>query len=150
MVLTAIVIAIAGLTWRHVVGQAPFGSDVALNLLFDKWKLGPLRIINLMALVVLVIHYGPLLRRFVPRSRFLETLGAASLAVFVAHLGIALLALTYLGAANPARTLWVDVALFAGSFAVLYLVAWITQQIEERSANARARLRGIRVREAGR
>jgi hypothetical protein len=143
MVLTAIVIALVGIAWRHVLGQAPFGGDVTLNLLFDKWKLGPLRIINLLALVVLVIHYAPLLRRFVPRSGFLEMLGAASLAVFVAHLAIALLALTYLGAPSPARPLWVDIALFAGSFAILYLIAYVTQQIDRRSARARTRLQGL-------
>ena len=70
-------------------------------------------------------------------------LGAASLAVFVAHLVIALLALTYLGAPTPGRPLWVDVGLFAGSFAILYLVAYVTQQIDQRSARARTRLQGL-------
>ena len=31
-------------------GQAPFGGDEELNLLFDKWQLGPLRIVNLVVL----------------------------------------------------------------------------------------------------
>ncbi len=48
------------------------GSDLRrrreLNLLFDKWKLGPLRVINLLALMVFVIHYAPLLRRYVRES----------------------------------------------------------------------------------
>src|SRR5512134_1130538 len=140
MVRMAIVIAIAGLAWRHGVGQAPFGGDVALNLLFDKWKLGPLRILNLLALLLLVVHYGPLLRRVMPRFRFLETLGAASLAVFVGHLVVALLALAYLGAASPERPLWIDIALFVGGFAILYLIAWTTQQVERRSAPARGRV----------
>jgi peptidoglycan/LPS O-acetylase OafA/YrhL len=137
MVRVAITIALAGVAWRHGVGQAPFGGDVTLNLLFDKWKLGPLRIINLLALLLLVVHYGPLLRRVMPRFRFLETLGAASLAVFVGHLVVALLALAYLGAASPERPLWIDIALFVGGFAILYLIAWITQQVDRRSAPAR-------------
>ncbi len=141
IVLTALVVALVGFAWRHALGQT-YGGNAELNLLFDKWKLGPLRVINLLALVVLVIHYGPILRRFVPRSRFLEALGAASLAVFVSHLIIALLALTYLGPPSPARPLWIDLVLFFGTYAILYFVAWITLQVERSSAPARDRMRG--------
>jgi surface polysaccharide O-acyltransferase-like enzyme len=98
--------------------------------------------INLLALTVLVIHYAPLLRRYLPRSHFLETLGAASLAVFVAHLVIALVALAFLGSARPERPLWIDVGLFVGSFAILYLVARVTQEIDRRSAAIRKRIGG--------
>ena len=139
--LTALVVALVGFAWRHALGQT-YGGNAELNLLFDKWKLGPLRVINLLALVVLVIHYGPILRRFVPRSRILEALGAASLAVFVSHLVIALLALTYLGPPSPARPLWIDLVLFFGTYATLYFVAWITLQVERSSAPARDRMRG--------
>jgi hypothetical protein len=141
MAATALAIALTGLVWRHAVGQAPFGGDGALNLLFDKWHLGPLRLINLFALMVLVIHYAPLLKRRLPRVRALETLGAASLAVFIAHLLIALVALTYLGAPQPARPLWVDVALFVGAYLVLYAVARVVQALDERQAAARAKAR---------
>jgi hypothetical protein len=140
LVRVAIVIALVGFVWRHGLGQAPFGADLTMNLLFDKWKLGPLRVINLLALLLLVLHYAPLLRRVLPRFRFLETLGAASLAVFVGHLVIALLALAYLGAARPERSLWIDGALFIGSFAILYVIAWITLQVDRRTARARERI----------
>ena len=133
MVHTAIVVA-------PVLRLAPWlGRPTAaspLNLLFDKWKLGPLRVINLLALVVLVIHYGPVSAPLAA-SRFLEALGAASLAVFVRHLVIALLALTYLGPPSPARPLWVDLLCFSGP-AILYLVAWISCR-----STAAARLRAI-------
>jgi len=142
MVHTALAVAVIGIGWRHGLGQAPFGGDVTFNLLFDKWKLGPLRIINLLALMVLVIHYAPLLRRYLPRSHVLETLGAASLAVFVAHLVIALVALAFLGSARPERPLWIDVGLFVGSFAILYLVARVTQEIDRRNAAIRKRIGG--------
>ena len=141
MVATALPIALAGLAWRQGVGQAPFGGDAALNLLFDKWRLGPLRLINLFALMVLVIHYAPLLKRRLPRLRFLETLGAASLPVFIAHLLIALVALTYLGAPEPARPLWIDIALFVGAYLALYAVARVVQALDERQAAARAKAR---------
>jgi hypothetical protein len=140
MVGVALGIAFVGLMWRHSVGQAPFGGDVALNLLFDKWKLGPLRLINLLALLLLVIHYAPLLRRFTPRVRALEMLGSASLAVFLAHLGVALFALALLGAADRSRPVWIDLALFAGGYAVLFAVAWTTLELDRRSAAARARV----------
>ena len=142
MVHAALVIAIVGLTWRHGVGQAPFGGNASLNLLFDKWRLGPLRLLNLFALMILVIHHAPLLKRHVPRMRALETLGSASLSVFITHLVIALVALTYLGAPGPERALWIDVALFAGAYAVLFAVARVARELDERSAAARARARG--------
>ena len=47
--------ALYGLWWRHhgINGQAPFGGDEEMNLLFDKWQLGPLRILNLVVLGIL-------------------------------------------------------------------------------------------------
>jgi len=138
---TALLVAIVGMLWRHAVGQAPFGADVELNLLFDKWRLGPLRLLNLFALMVLTIHYAPLLKRYLPRLRALETLGAASLAVFVAHLVIALVALTFLGMPRPERPLWIDVALFVGGYVILYGVAKTTQFLDRRTADVRARAR---------
>jgi hypothetical protein len=54
-------IALYGVYWRHtgINGQAPFGGDVELNLLFDKWQLGPLRLVNLVALGILAVRFGP-------------------------------------------------------------------------------------------
>ena len=59
----ACALALWGLVWRHygINGQAPFGGDEARNMLFDKWRLGPLRIVNLLALGVVVIRFGPAL-----------------------------------------------------------------------------------------
>lgn len=108
--------------WRHAVGQTPFGTLDALNFMFDKWHLGPLRLINFFALLVLTLHFGPRLRSTL-RCRFLETLGAASLPVFCAHLVIVLVALAVAGDPKSEIPLWVDVALVAGSFTVLYAVA---------------------------
>jgi hypothetical protein len=119
----AALLALTGLVWRHHEGQAPFGADVALNLLFDKWLLGPLRLFNLAALIVLVIRFGPWLKARVLRLRWLETLGAASLPVFCAHLVIVLLVLALLGANPLTHAWWVDAALLAGCFSALYAVA---------------------------
>jgi hypothetical protein len=117
-------IALVCFVWRHAVGLTPFGSLDAFNLMFDKWHLGPLRLINFFALLVLTLHFGPWLRSTL-RCRFLETLGAASLPVFCAHLVIVLLALAVAGDPKSQTPLWVDVVLMGGSFAVLYTVARI-------------------------
>jgi hypothetical protein len=118
-------------SWRHVVGQTPFGTLDALNLMFDKWHLGPLRLINFFALLVLTLHFGPRLRSTL-RCRFLETLGAASLPVFCAHLVIVLLALAVAGDPKSEIPLGVDVALIAGSFALLYTVARVFNPMKPR------------------
>jgi hypothetical protein len=118
-------------SWRHAVGQTPFGTLDALNLMFDKWHLGPLRLINFFALLVLTLQFGPRLRSTL-RCRFLETLGAASLPVFCAHLVIVLLALAVAGDPKSETPLWVDVALIAGSFALLYTVARVFNPMKPR------------------
>ena len=131
-------LALTGFVWRHAVGQAPFLGDAVLNLLFDKWRLGPLRVINLLALLVLAVHFAPWLRTHLPRVRVLETLGAASLPVFCAHLVIALLALTAFGEPKPTRPWSLDVAILAVSFALLYVVAWISERVDRHAARVRA------------
>jgi hypothetical protein len=65
------------------------------GLMLDKWQIGPLRLVNLLAFVVLAYWFRRLIKLFVLREPFL-TLGKASLEVFSAHLvfvfvGLALL-----------------------------------------------------------
>lgn len=138
MLRAAIGVAVVGVLWRHAVGQAPFpgGGPNAegLNLMFDKWQLGPLRLINFLALLVLVLHFGPWLKRHLPRVPALETLGAASLPVFCAHLMLALAALGVFGAAEPGRPVWIDLTILGATFCALYAVAWGSLRIDERAA----------------
>ncbi len=142
MVAVAAAVALTGFVWRHAVGQVPFGNDdPALNLLFDKWRLGPLRIINLFALMILVLHFAPWLRRKLPPLGALQTMGRASLQVFVAHLVIALLLLAWLGEANEERSWLLDALVLGASLLMLYLVAVLVDLAERRSAAARQRLR---------
>lgn len=143
MVRTALVVAIVGFVWRHAVGQTPFPGEPTLNLLFDKWHVGPLRLINFFALLVLVMHYGEALKRL-PRLKALETLGQASLPVFCAHLVIALMALAIYGEPKPSRPVSVDVIILAGAFAVLYAVAWVSGLLDRRAAALGARLKARR------
>lgn len=133
-VLVALALAIALMAWRHLVGQIPFhpeGPYSMFNPWFDKWALGPLRLINLFALMVLAIHYGPRLAARMPRQRWLETLGSASLPVFCAHLVLVLGVLAGLGARYD-RPWGLDLALLAASFAVLYAVARATLWLEKK------------------
>jgi len=126
----ACAIALWGLVWRHhgVNGQAPFGGDVARNLLFDKWQLGPLRIANLVALGIVVIRFGPTVARALPRLRALETLGRASLPAFCAHLVAVLLVLALYGDDQLARPWWGDALLLAVVFGWIYAVARVSQK----------------------
>jgi hypothetical protein len=140
LVALAVALALAGLVWRHVGGQAAFGANVSLNLLFDKWLLGPLRVLDLAALGIVTIRFGPVWARWLPRQRWLETLGAASLPVFCAHLVMVLLVLAVWGNNPFARPWWSDVLMLAGCFAGLYAVAWVTLALDRQSARRAAAL----------
>jgi hypothetical protein len=122
----ALATAAITLVWRHVQGQVPFPGWHAGNLWFDKWHLGPLRLIDFFALLVLTLHFGPALLARIPRWPALEILGAAALPVFCAHLVMVLLVLALFGPARPDRPGWIDIALLAVTFAVLYGVAWLS------------------------
>jgi hypothetical protein len=142
LLVAAAAVALYGLYWRHhgPNGQAPFGANDRLNLLFDKWQLGPLRLLNLVALGVLAVGFGPTLARKLPRLHALEALGSASLPVFCAHLVAVLLVLAFFGGSQTARPWWGDVVLLAAVFAALHAVARTTLWLDARQA-ARRRLK---------
>lgn len=129
-VVPAVLVALTGLVWRHHEGQAPFGADESLNMLFDKWLLGPLRLLDLVALVIVTIRFGPWLKARIPRPRWLETLGGASLPVFCTHLVVVLLVLAFFGANPELHAWWVDALLVSGCFTALYAVAWVSQMLK--------------------
>jgi hypothetical protein len=141
VVALALLFAAVHLVWRHALGQAPFGADTGLNLLYDKWRLGPLRLLDLMALIVLAMHFGPRLAARLPRLSVLELLGRQSLPVFVAHVVLAMLVLASLGSIDPQRPWHIDIALLAACFGVLYIVAHVSESIDRRAAEARERWR---------
>ena len=70
--------------------------------------------------------------RRLPRLRFLETMGAASLPVFCAHIAMALFTLAFFGSTQVVRPWTTDVALLAAAFAGLFLVALGVQAHEQR------------------
>ena len=123
LVHAALGVAVLFFVWRHLTGVEPFAQGDPWNLWFDKWHIGPLRLLDFLALVVLLLHYGGWLTRHLPRIRLLETLGAASLPVFCAHLVIVLVALAVVGESHPGRPPWFDPLMFGLSIAALYVVA---------------------------
>jgi fucose 4-O-acetylase-like acetyltransferase len=105
--------------WRHVDGQVP--ASAALAVLMDKWQLGPLRLLDFGALLVLVVHVRDAIARRAQHSA-LTDLGKASLTVFCAHLVICLSALAIVP--EPGATLhWQDSALLAATLLALYAIA---------------------------
>ncbi len=136
----AVVLFVVGIVWRHKLGQAPFGANEPLNvLLFDKWQLAPARLLNLFVLMVIVLRFGPWLAARMPRLRWLETLGMASLPVFCAHLVVVLLVLSIWGGSATARPVWGDALLIAGCFGVLYGVARISVWMDRKPPKATRR-----------
>ncbi|HZY20295.1 MAG TPA: OpgC domain-containing protein [Ramlibacter sp.] len=128
-VVLAVLLGAIGFTWRHAIGQAPFPASPALNLLFDKWQVGPLRLLNLLVLMVLAIRFGPWLAQRLPRIRALEILGAASLPAFCAHLVAVLVVLGTMG--NRLDRPWTtDLPLVAGALGFMVLVAWLSTRLD--------------------
>ena len=120
-VVTAAIVATVFFVWRHVAGQVPFGADAALNALFDKWYLGPLRLANFAVLALLVVNARPMLAAW-GRDSPIATLGRASLTVFGAHAVICLALLMIVEDAHPHLHLG-DEALLAATLLALYAVA---------------------------
>jgi hypothetical protein len=141
LIAACLVIGIGCMVWRHAVGLAPFGSARELNLLFDKWSLGPLRVLNFLALLVIVVRFGPWLAGRV-RLTWLETLGRASLPVFCAQIVAVLVVLSAIGDKQGGLPLWADTLLLGSILLGLYGVALFSNRLdrEQRLAVAPARL----------
>lgn len=118
----ACAIAAVFFVWRHTAGQVPFGNDAALNSLFDKWHLGPLRLLNFAVLALIAVHGRRVLAEWAEDSP-VATLGRASLVVFSAHLLACLALLTALGGVKHAHLGIADIALVGGTLLTLYGVA---------------------------
>lgn len=142
MVHGALAVTMVGMAWRHAVGQVPFPGMPEFNLLFDKWQLGPLRVISLFALIVLVWHHGPALARRMPTPKLLVTYGQASLPVFVAHVALVLALLATVGEPDADRPWLIDVLLLVGAFAILDGVALLSVTLDEAQARRVARRAG--------
>ena len=64
--------------------------------MFDKWHLGPLRLLNFVVLAIIAVHGRRVLVAWAEHSS-IATLGRASLTVFAAHLLVCLALLATVG-----------------------------------------------------
>jgi hypothetical protein len=118
MVVPAVVVVPILLVLRYAVGN---GIELGnLEVCFDKWHLGAVRLIDFAAVSVLLIRFQSVVKPLVVRP--LVMLGQASLQVFCAHLLFCFLGLTMMGEASRVEG-WEQVALILATFLGLLLTA---------------------------
>jgi len=125
----------------------PHLTQEALGLWLDKWRIGPLRVLNLVAFAVVCYWLRKYLARAVAREPFL-TLGKASLHVFCAHVFFVFVGLALLyGEVEELHGL-AAVLLLATTFLGLILVA--ANEVRKQRANrAQANDKKVRLEGAG-
>jgi hypothetical protein len=106
---------------RHV-WLGPNLTEQSLGLLLDKWQIGPLRVINIAAFMILFYWLRKYVRVVVAREPFL-TLGKASLQVFCAHLFFVFAGLALLYGDIEQLHGMVAVGLLVVTFVGLFLIA---------------------------
>ncbi|MDE2305297.1 MAG: OpgC domain-containing protein [Gammaproteobacteria bacterium] len=128
----ALVVVAAGLLCRHRFGLQP---AMLPNFAFwtDKWRLGPLRLANSIAWAIFLWSWSPR-----PGRRWLAPtalLGRNSLAVFAAHIPLAIAATTllHLYAPGPAAALALGLGVIAG----MYVFAWLLERRDDAGRSAR-------------
>ena len=100
----------------------PHLTEQALGLLLDKWQIGPLRVLNIAAFLILFYWLRKYVKVVVAREPFL-TLGKASLQVFCAHLLFVFGGLALLYGEMEQLTGITAILLLAVTFISLFLVA---------------------------
>ncbi|WP_238539700.1 OpgC domain-containing protein [Corallococcus macrosporus] len=117
----ALVVSVALLLLRYQVGI--FNIDFGVyGALIDKWTLAPVRLVNFLAMALLVSWFSPKVFRWL-RPRVLEALGRASLPVFSVHLVLCLLSLALLNENEDPLADWEELAVLVATFSVMLLVA---------------------------
>lgn len=99
----------------------------AWQVLFDKWRLAPMHLVDFAAVTVLLIRFRRLVRPLALRPFVL--LGQASLQVFCAHFLFCFLGLGLMGSADRMFG-WGQFALIVGTFAALLFVAKVCAKPE--------------------
>ena len=113
-------------------------TQQALGMLLDKWQIGPLRVVNLLAFAIAFYW----LRKYVLRAVAVEpflTLGKASLHVYCAHLFFVFAGLALLYGEMEQLQGVTAVILVAVTFVVLILVAWKEARKQRRNREAKMR-----------
>jgi hypothetical protein len=100
----------------------PHLNEQAMGLLLDKWQIGPLRVLNIAAFLIVFYWLRKYVKIAVAREPFL-TLGKASLQVFCAHLLFVFGGLALLYGEMEQLTGITAILLLAVTFVSLFLVA---------------------------
>lgn len=106
----------------------------AWSVLFDKWHLGAVRLIDFAAIAALLIRFQSVVKPLAVRP--LVLMGQASLQVFCAHFIFCFLGLGLMGGAERIFG-WLQFALIIGTFAALLLVAKVFARPEINGAQSR-------------
>jgi hypothetical protein len=115
----------AGYILRYEISH---GLQLGLaEFLFDKWHLGPLRLLNFAAGATLLIYAQALLKPLAIRP--LVMMGQSSLQVFCVHLLFCFAGLTLMGNASMLSG-WKQFGLLAGTFAAMLATAKIFSKTE--------------------
>ena len=100
----------------------PHLNQQALGMSLDKWRIGPLRVLNIVCFVIFLYSLRKYVIKAVSREPFL-TLGKASLHVFCAHLFFVFFGLALLYGEVEHLHGWTAVTLVAVTFVALFVVA---------------------------
>jgi hypothetical protein len=115
-------------------------TQEALAVQVDKWHIGPLRVLNLVAFTIVVYRLRKHVAKLVAREPFL-TLGKASLQVFCAHLFFVFIGLGLLYGEVEQLHGITAIALISVTFVALFLVALNEVRKRRRQAAEQARER---------
>ena len=136
--LIALAYVVLCFVWRHTTGQVPEPQGGEINVLFDKWTLGPMRLLDFLSIAVALLAFAPRNARWLAPS-WLEWLGRAALPAFCAHLVVCLAALAFFGASDVTRPVWIDVALLAAGFAAMFFAAGLAASVRSRPTGLAAK-----------
>jgi hypothetical protein len=100
----------------------PHLTETSLGLLVDKWQIGPLRVLNIAAFMVIFYWMRKYVRVVVAREPFL-TLGKASLQVFCAHIFFVFAGLALLYGEMEQLRGMTAIVLLVVTFVSLFLIA---------------------------
>lgn len=124
-VFPAALILIAGFKLRHAVSHGfLLGTS---EFLFDKWHLGPLRLLNFAAGATVLIFFQSILKPLAIRP--LVMMGQSSLQVFCVHLLCCFAGLTLMGNASMLSG-WKQFGLLTVTFAAMLLTAKVFSKVE--------------------
>jgi hypothetical protein len=124
-VFPAALILIAGFKLRHAVSHGFLLG--ASEFLFDKWHLGPLRLVNFAAGATVLIFFQSILKPLAIRP--LVMMGQSSLQVFCIHLLCCFAGLTLLGHASMLSG-WKQFGLLTVTFAAMLVTAKLFSKVE--------------------